>query len=504
MAVGGYQLFPKEVWETAPRVVKLIGAGRAPIKGGYKGVRVSVDLPVAGRNGLMLLRCMNVFIYMADIGPRILLGFPFLLSYNLAFIPTSDYLVPLEDFKKSHIRCQLLAPAETPKSILRVPEQQYEKKSVSFSRPLILSCRSVSVSCFAGRNHPGFQGFSQGIFKSLVQNSSQAPHQVLFPSSSPSFQLRSGCSRWSQVTDGRPSDEALDSVHFRVMHHLAVATAEHRQPSAPFLVKKLHPSAYVPIRCSEGAAGYDLRTPETFTVKPRTQKLIPLYIAIAVPVGTYDQLASRSSFAVKGVHVRAGVIDQDYRGNVKVLLENATDESVVINAGDRFAQLLVLPLQQTLSGFQEVDELPDTSRGSGGFGSTNTGSSGMGPTSIVCDRHPSNEGSSGTGPSSVVSAGKLLNQGSIGTGPESVRSFSETVAQPSGCIVNSSGTWSGSSGMGSDLCFAPDLNGVMKKNKTNYTTHTDISWFVVECVVSVCRSIYIIVRVVCRYAGIFE
>ncbi len=104
-------------------------------------------------------------------------------------------------------------------------------------------------------------------------------------------------------------------------------------------------------------------------VPARGRVLLKTDIAIAVPSGTYGRVAPRSGLALKnGIDTGAGVIDEDYRGNVGVILFNHTDTDFAVAAGDRVAQLILEAIQTP--AVEVVDELEDTARGAGGFGST--------------------------------------------------------------------------------------------------------------------------------------
>ena len=136
-------------------------------------------------------------------------------------------------------------------------------------------------------------------------------------------------------------------------------------------VKRLNQWATVPRRASEGAAGYDLASAEITQLAPGERRLVSTGLAIKVPPGLYGRVAPRSGLAVKhGIQVGAGVIDADYRGEVKVLLFNQSQEAFKIETGDRIAQL-ILERHET-PAIAVVDELSggDTERGEGGFGST--------------------------------------------------------------------------------------------------------------------------------------
>ena len=134
-------------------------------------------------------------------------------------------------------------------------------------------------------------------------------------------------------------------------------------------VKKLHEQAKLPLRGSSYAIGADLCSVEDVTLQPGERKLIPTGLAIEIRDGYYGRVAPRSGLAVKqGIDTMAGVIDSDYRGEVRVLLINLSNEPVSFKTGDRIAQLIIEKAEAF--DYEWADELNDTSRGAGGFGST--------------------------------------------------------------------------------------------------------------------------------------
>lgn len=134
-------------------------------------------------------------------------------------------------------------------------------------------------------------------------------------------------------------------------------------------VQLLSDRARLPTRGSAAAAGLDLYSPMATTIAPGTRQLIMLDIAINIPTGTFAHVLPRSGLAVKhGIHVGAGVIDSDYRGNLGVLLMNLGDQPFEVNVGDRIAQLVIQPV--ILMNVVEQTELSSTERGSNGFGSS--------------------------------------------------------------------------------------------------------------------------------------
>lgn len=135
-----------------------------------------------------------------------------------------------------------------------------------------------------------------------------------------------------------------------------------------FQVKLNYEDAQEPTRGSDEAAGYDLYSYESETITPNKIKLIDTGISIRVPEGTYGRIAPRSSVSKKGILINAGVIDRDYRGPVKVMVHNLSNNDYVINKNDRIAQLILEQIKTP--PVELVEELDDTERGDGGFGST--------------------------------------------------------------------------------------------------------------------------------------
>ncbi|MGM9606993.1 MAG: dUTP diphosphatase [Oscillospiraceae bacterium] len=139
-------------------------------------------------------------------------------------------------------------------------------------------------------------------------------------------------------------------------------------------IKLLSPNAVLPRYATPGSAAMDLIAciDESVTVAPRQLVTLPTGIAIALPSADYVALVfARSGLGVKhGISLSngVGVIDSDYRGEIKVGLTNLSDEPYTIQPGDRVAQLAVLPVTQAT--VVQVSELDETGRGAGGFGST--------------------------------------------------------------------------------------------------------------------------------------
>lgn len=140
-------------------------------------------------------------------------------------------------------------------------------------------------------------------------------------------------------------------------------------------IKKLTETAKIPTRGSEYAAGYDLYADikEPVTIAPHTVEKIPTGIATEIPHGYFGAVFPRSGLATRrklNLVNNIPVIDADYRGEWILPILNEGVESQTIEPGERIAQLIILPYQ--VLDFEEVDELSDTDRGTGGFGSTGT------------------------------------------------------------------------------------------------------------------------------------
>lgn len=140
-------------------------------------------------------------------------------------------------------------------------------------------------------------------------------------------------------------------------------------------IKLLNENAKVPTRGSEHAAGYDLyaATAESIDIAPHSTVKVGTGISVELPNGTFGAIFARSGLATKkGLRPAncVGVCDSDYRGEYIVAIHNDTDEMMTIVAGERIAQLIVMPFVAV--EFNTVEELTETQRGDGGFGSTGT------------------------------------------------------------------------------------------------------------------------------------
>lgn len=127
----------------------------------------------------------------------------------------------------------------------------------------------------------------------------------------------------------------------------------------------------LPKYATTGSAGMDVLSAEQLSLKPGQRHAVATGLALAIPAGFEIQVRPRSGLALKhGISVpnTPGTIDSDYRGELKIILINHGDESFAIERGDRIAQLVLAPVVQ--AAWSEVDELDETTRGDGGFGST--------------------------------------------------------------------------------------------------------------------------------------
>lgn len=138
-------------------------------------------------------------------------------------------------------------------------------------------------------------------------------------------------------------------------------------------IKKLHPDAVIPTYGTPFAAGADLYAcmDSSVTIEPGQTQFIHTGLAVEIPVGFAGLVYARSGLACKkGIAPanKVGVIDADYRGEIMVALHNHSSEAVTIESRERIAQLVITPF--LTAQFEETDELGDTERGEGGFGST--------------------------------------------------------------------------------------------------------------------------------------
>ena len=142
---------------------------------------------------------------------------------------------------------------------------------------------------------------------------------------------------------------------------------------AKVLIKKLDPAVELPAYKTEGASGMDLMAllNESINLKPNSSCLVPTGLAVAFSSDFEIQIRPRSGLAAKnsiGVLNTPGTIDSDYRGEIKVILYNHGKNDFLINNKDRIAQMILTPVIKM--DIEETDNLPETIRGEGGFGST--------------------------------------------------------------------------------------------------------------------------------------
>lgn len=162
-----------------------------------------------------------------------------------------------------------------------------------------------------------------------------------------------------RIKDGDDKNDKKDVVE--------VNQEAHRQE---FRVKKLHPEAIIPVKGSGGAAGFDISSVIDVTIESGKREMVSTGLAFEIPHGTYGRMAPRSGLAAKhGIDVLAGVLDEDYRGEIKAILLNTGDKPFEIKKGDRIAQVI---LEKYLVNVDvvEVSKLEESKRGTNGFGST--------------------------------------------------------------------------------------------------------------------------------------
>lgn len=134
-------------------------------------------------------------------------------------------------------------------------------------------------------------------------------------------------------------------------------------------IKQLHPDAVMPVYGTNGSAGFDLSALEEVLMYAGQTLIVKTGLAFSIPEGYEMQIRPRSGVTVKTkLRVALGTIDSDYRGEVGIIVDNIGDDLKRIGKGERIAQAIISPIIQAT--FEQVNELDDTERGSGGFGST--------------------------------------------------------------------------------------------------------------------------------------
>lgn len=153
---------------------------------------------------------------------------------------------------------------------------------------------------------------------------------------------------------------------------------EHSGAIGPVRIRRLDAGLPLPVRAHRGDAGVDLHATVDTVIEPGRREVVGTGVAIALPLGTVGLVHPRSGLAAReGLSIvnAPGTIDADYRGEIKVCLINLDPETPIrISRGDRIAQLLIQRVE--LVDFLEVDELDETVRGTGGYGSTGVGTAG--------------------------------------------------------------------------------------------------------------------------------
>ncbi len=139
------------------------------------------------------------------------------------------------------------------------------------------------------------------------------------------------------------------------------------------LIKKLDPTVKLPEYKTDGASGMDLKAfiQQPLKIKPKTSSLVPTGLSVAFSKDYEIQIRPRSGLAAKNnisVLNTPGTIDSDYRGEIRVIIYNHGSNDFTINNGDRIAQMILSPVIKM--DLEEVNDLPETIRGEGGFGST--------------------------------------------------------------------------------------------------------------------------------------
>ena len=182
----------------------------------------------------------------------------------------------------------------------------------------------------------------------------------------------SGESSTEEESDEEEADESSEEdTELQAFRAMCIRLEEFdaKPTNRTLRVVRQETTAQVPIRASEGAAGYDLFSSEAKVIEAGERALVETGIQIDIPEGHYGQIKPRSGLALKKrVTIDAGVIDRDYRGTVGVLMVNQSNQRFIVKIGDRIAQLVLIKILTPV--VEEVKALEPTQRGEGGFGST--------------------------------------------------------------------------------------------------------------------------------------
>ncbi|KAG6508127.1 hypothetical protein ZIOFF_033489 [Zingiber officinale] len=163
-------------------------------------------------------------------------------------------------------------------------------------------------------------------------------------------------------------DEEILSDEEEITNHTVAVLVEDTIKTEELLVQKITPTTLLPKRKSHGAAGYDIVVDQEYNLRAQKQISLTTGICIQVPKGTYARIASRSSYALQGVIIMGGFIDADYRGEVKILAYNSSNDDIYLKKQTFIAQLILERISTPL--VREVALLQNTQRGDQGFGST--------------------------------------------------------------------------------------------------------------------------------------
>ncbi|KAG6473918.1 hypothetical protein ZIOFF_067838 [Zingiber officinale] len=155
-------------------------------------------------------------------------------------------------------------------------------------------------------------------------------------------------------------DEEILSDEEEITNHTVAVLIEDTIKTEELLVQRITPTAWLPKRKSHGAAGYDIAVDQEYNLKAQKQISLTTGICIQVPKGTYARIASRSSYALQGVIIMGGVIDADYRGEVKILVYNSSNDDIHLAKQTFIAQLILERISTPL--VREVALLQNTHR----------------------------------------------------------------------------------------------------------------------------------------------
>lgn len=223
-------------------------------------------------------------------------------------------------------------------------------------------------------SYPSIKGIFAETFDSVEFKESLRQQIIITPHSSIEDEQKGIDTILDEINgDDSLSDLKKELLIYIVQSSSAQALDYMQNPSKRIDIQivKSNPDAVIPTYAHDGDAGMDVYAPSEVTIPAGETVIVPTGLKVAIPIGYEIQVRSRSGMAAKTklrIANGVGTIDSNYRGEIGVIFDNIGSEDYTINKGDRIAQLVLNEVP--IANFIEVDELDDTNRGEGGFGSS--------------------------------------------------------------------------------------------------------------------------------------